>query len=271
MRHILFAILLLNGAVSLSAQEGWELGGWIGSSWYFGDLNNNNSFSMPGWAAGITGRYDVDERVAIRAGASLARVRADDAILGNSYEQTRNLHFRSPLWEAHIAGEFNFLPYVHGSRTHRFTPHIFGGFVVFGYNPQAELDGVWLDLNEFGTEGQELNDEYYPVAMGWLLGGGIKFDISQTLSVNVEWGGRFTGTDYLDDVSGQYPDMDALLRRRGADAVRLSDPSLSDPKLGATGRQRGNSKDNDKYHFVSIGIMRFFGGLKCPAVSRDFY
>ena len=271
MRLTLILLLIFSLHFSATGQQGFELGAWVGSSWYFGDLNNNNSLSMPGWSAGITGRYDMDERVAFRLGGAIARVRADDAVLGNSYERTRNLHFRSMLWEASVAAEFNFLPYVHGSKNHKFTPHIFGGFVVFGYNPQAELDGVWLNLVDFGTEGQELNDEYYPVGMGWLLGGGIKFDISQTLSVNIEWGGRFTNTDYLDDVSGQYPNMDALQRRRGVDAVRLSDPSLSDPKLGQPGRQRGNSKDNDKYHFFSIGVMRFFGDLKCPAVSRNYY
>lgn len=270
MRLTLTAILSVLTILQVQAQQGYELGGWVGTSWYFGDLNNNNSFSMPGLAGGVTARYDFDERVSLRGGASLARVRADDAVLGNEFEQKRNLHFRSMVWEGHLAGEFNFMPYVHGSRNHRFTPHIFGGFVVFGYNPQAELDGRWVDLQPYGTEGQELNDEYYAVSMAWLLGGGIKFDISQNLSVNIEWGGRFTGTDYLDDVSGVYPDKDALLRRRGADAVRLSDPSTSDPQIGATGRQRGNSKDNDSYHFFSIGIMRFFGGIKCPPVSREY-
>lgn len=265
---MLLAVLL---QLPLSGQEGWELGAWAGTSWYFGDLNNNNSFRMPGWSAGLTGRYDIDERLALRAGAALARVRGDDAVLGNSYEKLRNLHFRSLLWEGHLAGEFNFLPYVHGSKTLRFTPHIFGGFAVFGYNPQAELDGVWVNLVDFGTEGQELNDEYYRVGMAWLIGGGIKFDISQDFSLNIEWGGRFTNTDNLDDVSGQYPNMDALAARRGPDAVRLSDPSITDPKLGEPGRQRGNSKDRDNYHFFSIGIMRFFGDLKCPSVSRDFY
>jgi hypothetical protein len=271
MRPVLLAIILILGfSVTTRAQDGFEIGGWIGSAWYFGDLNNNNSYQMPGWSFGVLGRYDFDDRVALRLGGSMARVRADDAVLGNEYERIRNLHFRSPIWEGHLALEFNFLPYVHGSKDNNFTPHIFGGFVVFGYNPQAKLDDRWLKLSELGTEGQEVGNEYYPVGMGWLLGGGFKFDIDHRWSVNVEYGARFTNTDYLDDVSGQYPDPDVLLSRRGIDAVRLADPSTSDPKLGELGRQRGNSRDNDRYHFFSIGIMRYFSDLKCPAISRGY-
>ena len=37
--------------------------------------------------------------------------------------------------------EFNFLPYIHGSRDYFFTPYLFAGFSVFSFNPKAEYTG----------------------------------------------------------------------------------------------------------------------------------
>jgi hypothetical protein len=74
-------------------------------------------------------------------------------------------------------------------------------------------------------------------------------------------------TDYLDDVSTVFPEKSELLGTRGQIGVALSDRSLADG-LGDAGRQRGDSKGNDKYTFVGISFVRYFGGITCPDISR---
>jgi len=190
----------------------------------------------------------------------------------NSFQLASNLSFRSAVWGADLQLEFNFLPYTHGSKDEYFTPYIFGGFSVVNFNPQAEIDDQWFDLRDFGTEGQFRGEEYYSITGGFDMGFGFKFDLSYEWSINLFIVARHLFTDYLDDVSTEYPDMDDLESLRGERAVRLSDRSgelgTLEVPLGQTNRQRGNSSTNDTYATIGIGLIYYFGDLRCPEYSR---
>jgi len=105
-----------------------------------------------------------------------------------------------------------------------------------------------------------------------MYGVGMKFSLSYVWSLQIEIGGRYAFTDYLDDVSTVYPDRTDLEKLRGEVAVALSDPSIDiagvDEQFGHQGFQRGDSNSKDKYTFISIGLNYYFGHLLCPAVNR---
>ena len=267
MRLITTCILLFLMFQS-SAQKGYEVGGWIGISNYFGDLNTSIRIDKPGPAFGLVGRYNFNVRTCIKASLNYGFIHADDANSGNNFEIQRNLSFQSHLFDFSGQLEFNFMPYVHGSYDAYFTPYILGGFSVFNYNPTTELNGQRYSLRDFGTEGQLIGDEYTAFSGALLLGGGIKWDINEDLSFNVELGVRKVFTDYLDDVSTTYPNMVQLDGTRGPIASQLSDRSIV-PGIGDEGRQRGNSRDNDMYSFLGISIVKYFGRLECPAISEQ--
>lgn len=248
-------------------QKGWEAGAWIGTSYYFGDLNTNFYLLSPGLAGGINGRRNFNERLCAKASLNYGYVHADDANSSNSFEQQRNLRFSSHIIDFTAQMEFNFLPYVHGSNDRFFTPYLLGGFSFFKYNPKAKLDNVSYSLRDFGTEGQTIGAEYGSFNAGLTLGGGFKWDINEEWSINIEFGSRQVFTDYLDDVSTTYPGESILLATRGATAAALSNRSTVDG-LGDAGRQRGNSRDNDSYNFLGISVMKYFGGLECPKISE---
>ena len=44
-----------------------------------------------------------------------------------------------------------------------------------------------------------------------------------------------------------------------------SDPSLD---IASVGNQRGNARDRDYIYTFGISIMRYFGQLPCPKVSK---
>ena len=142
--------------VSLSgfSQKGFEVGGWLGVGHYFGDLNSTYSLKRPGAAGGLIGRYNFNNRISVRLSANYGRVSAYDSDSDNSFQQSRNLSFRSDILEGLGQLEFNFLPYVHGSEDQFFTPYLFGGFGFSYFNPKAELNGEWVALQPLGTEGQ---------------------------------------------------------------------------------------------------------------------
>ena len=106
--------------------------------------------------------------------------------------------------------------------------------------------------------------------MGFVYGAGFKIDLSYLWSLNIELGARSLFTDYLDDVSTEYPNSVELQALRGDLAARLSDRSLEvrPEAIGEAGRQRGTSTSNDGYAMLSIGLVYYIGTLDCPPISR---
>ena len=261
------SILLILSSLEASSQKGLELGGWLGTSFYFGDLNTTLKITKPGLAGGLLARYNFNNRISVKTSLNFGIIGADDANSQNNFELNRNLSFRSNIFDMSNVVEFNFFHYEHGHQTFNKTPYFFGGFNVFHFNPTAQLDGIRYNLREFGTEGQAPGDEYSQINFGLVLGGGFKFDLNRTISVNVDISTRFLFTDYLDDVSTIFPDKTALIAARGETAVALSDRSLVEG-LGDAGRQRGDKKGNDKYTFFGISFVKYFGGITCPDISK---
>lgn len=268
-KNVCLLVILIHCTLILNAQRGWEAGAWIGTAFYLGDLNTSYNLSLPGPAGGVIGRFNFNERLAIKFSANAAQVRGDDAISKNTFERARNLSFRSNVVEGAAQLEFNFLPYLHGSREDFYTPYLFAGFSVFRFNPEAEYEGEWVELRSLGTEGQFKGEEYYSISGSVLYGLGLKFDLSYEWSINLELGARTLFTDYIDDVSTIYADKDDILQERGKVAAALSDrsiliPGVNDGQIGETGTQRGSSSLPDTNVMLGVGVLYYFGDLKCP-------
>lgn len=198
------------------------------------------------------------------------QIKGDDQYSKNAFDLRRNLNFFSNIIEIAPAIEFNFFTLKHGSKDQFITPYMFGGFSVFHYNPKTDYNGETYALREMGTEGQLPGQEYNEISTAWLIGGGVKWDVSHTWSVNIDLGYRATNTDYLDDVSSFFPDYTELRINRGDIAVELADRSIVTPdqqKIGITGTQRGDSKESDAFLSLGINLVYYFGKLRCPDIS----
>ena len=267
-------LLLCCSPAGLHAQRGWEVGAGVGGGHYFGDLNKDFNLGDPGPAAMLLARYNFSTRWSTRLTAGYTRVSAADADSPNAFERARNLSFRSDVFDGNLALEFNFLPYVHGSRDQYFTPYVFAGLTFSKFDPTAELDGVRYSLRDFGTEGQFPGEEYFDTSLGIGYGLGLKLDLTYEWSLNFELHARSLLTDYLDDVSTVYPDREDLLDRdRGAIAAALSDRSgevdlTGEFGIGVEGRQRGDATDDDHYGGLTVALVYYFGQLRCPDLSK---
>lgn len=268
-KKVLYILLVCCLASPIFAQQGFEAGGWIGASHYYGDINSSFNLKAPGLAAGIIARYNFNNRLCFKLSGNYGTVSAYDSDSKNSFEQARNLHFKSTILDATGQFEFNFLPYNHGSKDEFYTPYLFAGLSVFHFNPMAEYQDDWVELRPLGTEGQFKGEEYYTTQGALAYGAGFKIDLSYEWSVNVELSARRLFTDYLDDVSTVFPDKDDLEATRGELAVALSDRSIgTEFPLGQTGRQRGDSNTNDSFVFLGIGMVYYFGDIRCPTYGR---
>ena len=253
------AVLLSFPFVSLAQSS--EAGLFLGVATYKGELQNHlfsTKFIKP--AVGILYRRNLNSHWGYRLGITYGAVTADDAESDDDYQVRRNLSFRSRILDFHGVFEFNFFSYQLASdRSAKWTPFLFGGLSIYHFNPQAELDGEWYDLQPLGTEGQGTDaypsrEKYKRTQVALPFGGGFKFRFTRRFGMTVEAGARRLYTDYLDDVSTTYADKDVLLSNYGETSVILSDRSIDGQAANNTDRQRGNASDNDWYMFAGISL-----------------
>jgi hypothetical protein len=258
MRKALFVglIVMLTSVASFAQRS--EGGIFLGASYYLGDLNPNVQFGNSSPAYGLVYRYNLDTRWALKLNALYGTLIGDDAS-SVGWDKQRNLDFQSHILDFSGQIELNFFPYYTGSSKYTFTPYIFTGLAIFSFNPKTKYDGEWYELQPLGTEGQ--GTTAYPGRKSYALtqlsvpfGVGFKVSISKYVCMGFEWSMRKTFTDYLDDVSTEYPDPIKLAGEKGNLSAVLSNRSLDVP--GQTpivaGMQRGNSHTKDWYSFAGI-------------------
>ncbi len=226
-----------------------EVGGMIGGSYYIGDLNPRKHFFLTQPAVGLFYRFTPNYRYAFRGGFNFGSIMGDDSQAEDADQLQRNLNFKSNIYEFNVLAEFNFLEYRISNDNYRFTTFLFLGLDVFMFKPRAEIDNKWVDLQPLKTEGQQSG--YKLTQMAIPFGIGMKMNVSKQVGIGLEWGPRKTFTDYLDDVSGTYPDYFKNPYVSQA-AKSLSDRS----KNGGNNinKQRGNPRTKDWYCFFGVTI-----------------
>lgn len=265
-------LFLLFLPICLGAQY-IEVGGSIGASNYLGDLapaSLSTSIGQTNWSKGCFVRYHVNPHYAIRIGFTQGVISAADKFAtDNNSRKNRNLSFRSKIWETALLNEINILDFHPKKKTYLLSPFIFGGIAFFRFNPQAELNGEWYDLQPLGTEGQGLPNYDKKYALSQLsipVGVGVKIAMNENFTIAFESGTRKTYTDYLDDVSDSYPNLELLAIENGDLAAQLSwrQGELNEDALPpAEGSGRGDATDSDWYIFSQITISyNFLNGKK---------
>ncbi len=267
------ALLLVLGTLLLQTADAQfhEFGAFGGFAHYFGDLNPQFSFAAPRPAAGAFYRYNIKKRGAYRASFNYAMLEYSDAMnKKNERSLQRNLSFRTNIFEITNLIEFNFLEYDKKEKKKWFTPYIATGFSLFFFNPETKYNDKWYFLQPLGTEGQ--NDPSYSGVKKYRLFNfaipfvwGFKFSY-KNWNAAIEGGWRQTFTDYLDDVSGNYPSYASLPGGSAGLAAQLSDRSRETgvEPIGKPNYQRGESPKKDSYLFVGVTFSYTIMRIQCP-------
>ena len=231
-----------------------EYGVSIGSSFMLSDLGGTvgrgrgfiTDFDLIASRAvlGFNFRNNYSQRIAFKLNLAYTTLSADDENAKASFtaqegffRRIRQFNTRTHLGELVFTTEFNFKPFVTGDLNTRFTPFIGVGVGTAYYQPQTMVDGSWRNLRPLHTEGQMIRKNellnnnsgnvqigYYPLREQYSLFTlvaplhiGMKFNYSRNVMFVFEVAYRFTNTDYLDDVSRTYPQLDEVLITVGAD------------------------------------------------------
>ncbi len=280
-RKVIFTAVLFMGLQQAKAQlmesfvHQGEVGVSIGAAHYFGDLNPNIKVNRPKIAAGVFFRKQISNYIGVRVSADYAVLGYSDVYSDNAAQRRRNLSFNSNVWELAVAGDFNFFRFQPGFKGYHYTPYVGIGVGVFSYDPYAYLNGEKVQLRPLGTEGQGSSlypnlKPYNPIAISIPFTIGFKYALNEQMNLFGELTYRFTNTDYLDDVSGQYaPDaFPPLPDGSPSPAFLLQDRSYeTGTSIGIKGRQRGNSPQKDAFATFKVGVSFSLQSYKCPTVT----
>jgi opacity protein-like surface antigen len=261
----LLGFMFLSGSL-LAQQPYFEVGLMGGVANYYGDMTHDYVVpkeSHPAYGGFI--KYNLDPKKGFKFNVYSGTVSAADKNSDRANLKARNLSFTSNVTEVAFTFEYNFLGYRPVEFKQRISPYAYAGLAGFHFNPQAYYEGEWYDLQPLGTEGQGM--EIFPFRERYRLyefaipfGVGFKFAMTERWNIGVEYGARWTFTDYLDDVSRTYVDRNLLIEANGIDAYNLSNRSgeflVGEPFDYQNNDWRGDPTDNDWYMWLGITLSR---------------
>lgn len=224
-----------------------EVGLLGGFSYYIGDINPFFHSRYPRPAGTVFYRFCPHYRYAFRFGFSAGTLYAADKDFKNPFQQQRNLNFKSPVYEFAGTAEFNFVDYRLGNPKHIMSFYTFLGAGGFYFHPKGNIGNGWRSLPQLKTEGRSYSRFQFCIPFGV----GFKWTVSDYIGFHVEWGPRKIFTDYLDDVSENYP-MNLGNTENITEQYLYSFRSRD--FFDARGTMRGNPRTKDWYFIYGFGI-----------------
>lgn len=254
MRKLITATFILFFTLQSKAQY-FETGLTAGGMSYIGDLQPNKpdtkSFGLSG---GAFVRWNYSPIFAVKASAIYGSfVGADKYAYGS--RKSRNLESVTTIYEVATTAEINLTKFdiIDGRIT---SPYLFAGVSGLYFNPQVRQQDGYVDLQPLGTEGQLLDGGkgYSRFAFAIPMGAGFKIALNKRVNLGFEFGFRYAFTDYLDDVSGNYPNLEELAKQSTlAASLSYRMPEFFNQKLeNPQGQPRGDKYKNDLYYYGGL-------------------
>ena len=274
MKKVFIICFILFTTTITKAQWLWDYGFALGVSNYLGDIGGKEKtrrdfvadmkMAKTRWNVGGFVRYKVHPKLSVKLALDYLRIEGDDKLSSNPARNARNLNFKNDMFDLAVTGQVFFYEDNDLGNTYRyrngFRAYFFAGVGAYYSNPKT-LDGG-VALRPLHTEGVS----YSPVGINIPAGIGFYFTFHKKHRIGYELNYRTTFTDYLDDISGNYPD----------DPSMSGDPNLSlrTPELGVTitdenaglyqshdwGQKRGDKTHKDAYMTMSLSYSYVLRG-----------
>lgn len=265
--------VVLEGGIQLGIVNGMtDVGGskkGKANSGFSGDF----TFKETNLSAGLYATATYKDFIAGTLNFGIGQVEAADSNLKGTKSNfaegryVRNLSFRTNIFEIGLGAELHPLlmfDYIEREPP-RLSPYVLGGFSWIKFNPKAQLNGTWYELEPLRLEGQGFAEypdrkRYKRNSFAVPYGVGLRYEATQFLNIRLELVKHSLFTDYLDDVSQENWVDPALFYKylspdKAALATQLYNRStvINPPR---NTRPRGKSRDNDSYWnmVIKLGI-----------------
>jgi opacity protein-like surface antigen len=318
---LLFFITVANFTIFAQAEgSGHDIGFSVGPNFSLTDLGGSDKIGAPflrdvdpqstRFFISAFYRYNVNKWFAVRANLMYGMLTANDNNTNGTppsvdgppsdswYRARRNLNFTTHIFEFQGLLEANLKKYVHDAGAgdnERWAPYVGAGLGFFYFDPYTTFNGGKVKLRPLGTEGQYIykdKKKYSNLQFDLVALVGIKYNITNRVSLALEGLYHQTFTDYLDDVSGNYVNPDDLSKlsptaqalqnrvntgRFPENTYNFVEGQYTTAGLinsGGIGQQRGDKKNNDQFFNVQLtlsvaltsgmGKSKFRGNFSCP-------
>lgn len=276
MKNILALFFILCLTSVTKAQWLWDYGFSLGVSNYLGDIGGKEKtrrdfvadmkMSKTRWNVGGFTRYKVRPNISVKLALDYLRIEGDDKLSSNPARNARNLNFRNDMFDLGLTGEYFFYTDNDLGNTYRyrngFRAYIFAGVGGYYSNPKALQNGSWVKLRPLHTEGVK----YSAIGLNIPAGIGFYFTFKKKHRVGYEMNYRTTFTDYLDDISGDYPtdpsesgDPSLSLRTNELNPV-ITPENVGLYKSHDWGQKRGDNTHKDGYMTMSVSYSYVIRG-----------
>jgi outer membrane protein OmpA-like peptidoglycan-associated protein len=199
-----FTLLFLS-FFSLSCFGQWEIGGFLGTSNYQGDVVKPILFTLKETtgAGGLLLRYHLNEQMALRGNLLFGKIAGKDDNFDS--RGNRGFSFTSPLTEISLVGEyeiFGIRRLKDGAFRKYVSPYFFAGFGVGLIKPTTDFnEGVNTSPAIASSIAKDKAHGFKKTNLVIPLGVGFKFGLTPHVTLGVEMGLRPAFTDYLDGIS----------------------------------------------------------------------
>lgn len=219
-----------------------EFGLQAGSFIYQGDLTPSKlgSFRTPGFNLGLSAGMRLNHFLSARANLTFGKLRGDDGKYAQpEWRQHRNFNFKTAVTE--FTGQVVWDVLGDPNQRGGISPYVFAGAGLSFLRVTRDASG--LDANYFTNESTlqaglatDLSRTPPRVIPVFPVGLGLRYPLTNKISLNAETAYRATFSDYIDGFS-----------------------------------ESGNPARKDSYHSISVGIFYKFNNnntLACPVIRQ---
>jgi hypothetical protein len=212
--------------------QSYEVGGGLGTAVYSGDIIRKIDPGQAGLQGTLFGKRNFDNVWSLRVGLSTAELMGNDSLQPiDIVAKSRKWFFDSRVTEFSAVMEFNFLDFANQKSEFKFSPYAFFGLGYSFVKGKGEING------------SSIEDEKWRGTLIIPFGGGIKYLLSDQLTLGIELGFRPTTSDFLDQ---PYSDL-------------LAVTTTADKKI----RNFGNPNTKDWYYFLGVTVSYSLNKTRC--------
>ena len=232
---------LVCSPVALLVAQSYEIGGGLGTAVYSGDILRKIDAGQSGLQGTLFGKRNFDNVWSLKVGLNLAEIMAADSIRPiDAMASLRQGHFTGRITELSAIMEFNFLDYVNQKSEFRFSPYAFFGLGYAFVNAEGRIN-AGAPVENYRTRTLVIP-----------FGGGVKYLLTDQLTLGMELGFRPTTSDALDQLDSTLPAL-----------PRYDSPLGPNTKALPQSLNFGNPNTKDWYYFLGLTLSYTITKARC--------